>query len=103
MGAVVCAGPPQRGRQARNNHVLTPSISIPDRPEGPLTAMPAILLAQPPTDAWTYANLRADSGDAQTAESQLADPLLPKLRAIPWNHDLRNERLRIGRRRSLEQ
>jgi hypothetical protein len=38
-----------------------------------------------------------------TAESPLVDPLLPQLRAIPWNHDLRNERLRIGRRRSLEE
>jgi hypothetical protein len=64
---------------------------------------PMPLLAQPPTYAWTYANLRANAGDAPSDESTLADPLLPQLRAIPWNHDLQNERLRIGRRRSLKQ
>jgi hypothetical protein len=43
MGAVVCAGPPQRGRQGRSNHVFRPDISVTGKPLGPLTGMPVLL------------------------------------------------------------
>jgi hypothetical protein len=59
-----------------------------ETPVGLMGETPMPLLSQPLADAWIYANLPADADYDRAAESPLVDPLLPKLQALSWKHDL---------------
>ena len=87
-GALVLGSLPGLG-----NSVLGPGASSLGLAEGPLTGMPAMLLAPPLTDSHVYGPARAEASDDRAAESALVNPLLPQLQAIPWQRDLRHTRI----------